>query len=258
MNSQANLLTPWSNDPVSDPPSEMFYVRDEDSGEVWSPTPLPIREQSGEYVVRHGHGYTRFAYDAHGVALELLQFVPMDDPIKVSRLTLANHSPGARRLTVTAYLEWVLGTSRERRRRPFVITEMDPVTGAMFARNTWSRDFGAPGRLRRSRAARRRRGPGIARSSWAATAPPDRPAALDRRERLSGRTGAALDPCCALQTTVEIPAGGQAHRRLPPRPGRDAPTQARALVAAYRAGDLDARLQAVTDGWDARARRRSR
>ena len=86
INSQENLLTAWSNDPVSDPPGEMFYIRDEDSGELWSPTPLPIREESGEYVVRHGHGYTRVAYDAHGVALELLVFVPVDDPIKISRI----------------------------------------------------------------------------------------------------------------------------------------------------------------------------
>ena len=93
INSQENLLTAWSNDPVSDPPSEMFYIRDEESGELWSPTPLPIREEGGEYVVRHGHGYTRFAHDAHGIALELLQFVPADDPVKISRLTLTNHSP---------------------------------------------------------------------------------------------------------------------------------------------------------------------
>src|SRR5207253_598969 len=104
INSQENLLTGWSNDPVSDPPSEMFYIRDDDSGELWSPTPLPIREQSGEYLVRHGHGYTRFAYDAHSVALELLQFVPVNDPIKISRLTLTNNSPRSRHLSVTAYL----------------------------------------------------------------------------------------------------------------------------------------------------------
>ena len=69
-----------------------------------------------------------------------------------------------------------------------------------------------------------------------------------RRERLSGRTGAAFDPCCALQTTVEIPAGGQATVVwfLGQAETRE---QARALIQRYRSDDLDARLKAVTDGW---------
>jgi cyclic beta-1,2-glucan synthetase len=246
INSQENLLTAWSNDPVSDPPSEMFYVRDDDSGELWSPTPLPIREESGEYVVRHGHGYTRFAYEAHDVALELLQFVPVDDPIKISRLTLTNHSPRSRRLSVTAYLEWVLGVSRSDS-APFVTTEMDPVTGAMFARNSWSRDFGA--RIAFADL-------GGAQTAWTGdrteflgrNGAPDRPAALGRRARLLGRSGAAFDPCCALQTTVEIPPGGRASVVcfLGQTETRE---QARALIQQYRDEDLAARLAAVTDGW---------
>ena len=245
-NSQQNLLTAWSNDPVSDPPAEMFYVRDDDSGELWSPTPLPVREESGDYVVRHGHGYTRCAHDAHGVALELLEFVPADDPIKISRLTLTNHSARARRLSVTAYLEWVLGASRSGS-APFVITEMDPATGAMFARNSWSQDFGT--RIAFADL-------GGAQTAWTADrteflgrhGAPDRPAALGRGARLSGRSGAALDPCCALQTSIEIAAGGSASVVcfLGQAETRD---QARTLIQRYRAADLDARLTAVTDGW---------
>jgi cyclic beta-1,2-glucan synthetase len=246
INSQENLLTAWSNDPVSDPPSEMLYVRDEESGELWSPTPLPIREANGDYVVRHGHGYTRIAYEGHGVAAELLQFVPVDDPIKISRLTLTNHSPRARRLSVTAYLEWVLGPSRSGS-APFVITEMDAATGAMFARNSWSRDFGT--RIAFADL-------GGAQTAWTGdrteflgrNGAADRPAALHRRAPLSGRTGAAFDPCCALQTTVEIPAGGHASVVwfLGQTGNRD---QARALIQRYRADDLEARLAAVTDMW---------
>ena len=224
----------------------MFYVRDDESGELWSPTPLPIREASGEYLVRHGHGYTRFAYDAHDVALELLQFVPVDDPIKVSRLTLTNHSPRSRRLSVTAYLEWVLGGSRSGS-APFVITEMDSATGAMFARNSWSRDFGT--RIAFADL-------GGAQTAWTGdrteflgrNGAPDRPASLGRRERLSGRSGAGFDPCCALQATVEIPAGG--HTSVVFFLGQtETREQARALIQRYRSDDLDARLEAVTDGW---------
>ncbi len=247
VNSQENLLTAWSNDPVSDPPSEMFYIHDEDSGDLWSATPLPIRDQSGQYVVRHGHGYTRFMHDEHGVALDLLQFVPEADSIKIARLTLTNHSPHARRLAVTAYLEWVLGVSRSGS-APFVTTEMDAATGAMFARNSWSRDFGTQIAFADL---------GGAQTEWTGDRTEflgrngalDRPAALGRREPLSGRTGVGLDPCCALQTTVEIPAGG--HASVVFLLGQAGTLdQARALIKRYRADDLDAQLKKVTDGWD--------
>ena len=132
-NSRENRLTPWSNDPVNDPPGEVLYVRDEDTGVVWTPTPLPIRETS-PYVVRHGQGYTRFQHQSHGIALELVQFVPSEDPIKISRLVIRNLTDRPRRLTVTAYVEWVLGVLREAS-APFVWTEIDGASGALLAHN---------------------------------------------------------------------------------------------------------------------------
>ncbi|PYM68175.1 MAG: hypothetical protein DME11_01240, partial [Candidatus Rokuibacteriota bacterium] len=141
LNSHEHQLTAWSNDPVSDPPGEAIYIRDEESGELWGPTALPIREETGAYVARHGQGYSRFERVSHGVSLELLQFVPLDDPIKVSRLTLKNQSGRSRRLSVTAYVEWVLGASRSAA-APFIVTEIDPDTGAMLVRNGFSSDFG--------------------------------------------------------------------------------------------------------------------
>jgi cyclic beta-1,2-glucan synthetase len=247
LNSQANLLTAWSNDPVSDPPSEAFYIRDEESGDLWSATPLPVRESADRYVVRHGYGYTRFEHDSHGVALDLLHFVPVDDSIKVARLTLTNHTALPKRLGVTAYLEWVLGVTRSAS-APYVATEMDPTTGAMFARNTWSRDFGT--RVAFADLA------GM-QTAWTAdrteflgrNGAPDRPAALVRHEALSGRTGVGLDPCCALQRMVEIPAGGQVSVVFLLGQAETA-EQARALITRYRADDLDVSLAAVTEGWD--------
>ena len=116
-------------------------MRDEETGEVWGPTALPIREKDSPYIVTHGQGYSRFEHGSHGMALELLQYVPVDDPIKISRLKITNQSGRVRRLSVTAYVEWVLGASRTAT-APFVVTEIDPQTGAMFARNPWSNDFG--------------------------------------------------------------------------------------------------------------------
>ena len=109
LNAQQNQLTPWCNDPVSDTPAEAIYIRDEDSGDLWSATPLPIRERSSVYVIRHGFGYTRSEHTAHGIALTLTQFVPLQDPIKISRLKITNVSDEPRQLSITHYLDWVLG-----------------------------------------------------------------------------------------------------------------------------------------------------
>src|SRR4029450_12268093 len=144
VNSRENQLTPWSNDPVSDPPGEILYVRDEESGRLWGPTLLPIREDAWPYVCRHGQGYSRFGHTSHGIALELTQFVPLDDPVKISRPRIETRSGRSRRLSVTAYVEWVLGASRATT-APHVVTEMDEPTGAMVARNPWTLDF--PGRI---------------------------------------------------------------------------------------------------------------
>ena len=92
VNSQQNQLTPWSNDPVTDRPGEVFYVRDENDGTLWTPTALPIREEAERYVVRHGQGYSRFEHTSNGISLELLQYVASEDPIKISRLKIRNQS----------------------------------------------------------------------------------------------------------------------------------------------------------------------
>ena len=138
-NSRENQLTQWSNDPVADPSGEAIYVRDELTGDLWCPTAQPIRD-AGTYIARHGRGYSRFEHEANGIGLELLQYVPLTDPIKISRLTLRNLSGRPRRLSVTAYAEWVLGTSRGAS-APFIATEIDAATGALLARNPWSIAF---------------------------------------------------------------------------------------------------------------------
>ena len=97
LNSHENQLTPWSNDPVTDPPGEAIYIRDENTGEVWTPTALPIRDEIAPYTACHGQGYSRFHHGSHGILVELLQFVPSEDPIKISRLTLRNNSGRVRR-----------------------------------------------------------------------------------------------------------------------------------------------------------------
>ncbi|MCI0543798.1 MAG: glycosyl transferase, partial [Actinobacteria bacterium] len=140
-NSRENQLTPWSNDPVSDRPGEALYVRDEETGEVWGPTALPIRDQHTPYLARHGAGFSEFEHTSRGIALHLHQTVPVEDPVKISRLRIRNLTPRRRRLSVTGYAEWVLGTTRSV--LPIQIaTQLDEETGAILARNPWNIDFG--------------------------------------------------------------------------------------------------------------------
>ncbi len=247
VNSRENQLTPRSNDPVSDSPGEAIYLRDQDSGEVWTATALPIRDDASRYIARHGQGYSRFEHVSHGIALDLLQFVPLDDPVKISRLKIKNGSGRLRRLSVTAYVEWVLGPSRTTC-APYVVTEIDAKTGVLLARNPWRMEFGS--RVAYADLAGRQR-------SWSG----DRtefigrngnfalPAALVNSKPLSNRVGAGLDPCGALQTTVEIPANAEVDIIFLLG---DASTAAEAvsLVERYRAANLDDVLQDVVKYWD--------
>ncbi|MGH7342265.1 MAG: GH36-type glycosyl hydrolase domain-containing protein, partial [Candidatus Rokuibacteriota bacterium] len=133
-NSRENRLTPFANDPVTDPTSETLFVRDDDTGETWSPTPgpMPRSRANGRCVIRHSAGLTRFARIAHGIHQDLQVFVHATDPVKFSLLALTNESASLRRLSVFAYNEWVLGRPRAAQ-NVHVVTELDAVTGAILA-----------------------------------------------------------------------------------------------------------------------------
>jgi cyclic beta-1,2-glucan synthetase len=246
-NSRENQLTPWSNDPVSDPVSEAIYVRDDDTGEVWGPTTQPIRCEQSTYIVRHGAGYSRFEHTHDGIHLELVQFVPLDDPVKISVLTVENRSGRSRRLSVTAYAEWVLGTSRGES-APRIVTDLDPVTHAILARNPWSSEFG-------NRVAFLDLGG--RQTTWTAdrteflgrNGDPDRPAALRRGRTLAGAVGAGMDPCAALQTSLQLANGArtQLHVTLGQADGALA---AVSLIERWRLADHEATLRRVTSYWD--------
>ena len=243
-NSRENQITPWSNDPVTDPSGEVIYLQDLESGQLWTPTALPIRGP-GAYIARHGFGYSCFEHEAHGIAAELTQFVPLDMPAKITRLQLRNTGTTVRTLSVTAYAEWVLGTSRGAS-APYILTRTDPATGAILAQNSFSTAF--PGRVAfadfgagtTSRTADRAEFIGAGGSLAS-------PAGLQGGP-LSGATGPALDPCAALQ------------RRLTLRPGEtvslifligqtDSDTAASQLIERLRTADTEALLTKVKDHW---------
>ncbi|MEN6548268.1 MAG: glucoamylase family protein [Armatimonadia bacterium] len=202
LNSRENRLTPWANDPVSDPPGEIVYLRDEETGEFWTSTPLPVREPE-PYVIRHGQGYSVFEHHSQGLDQELLVFVPVDAPVKIYRLRLRNDSPRRRSLSATFYAEWVLGVQRERSRQ-FIVTDVDLQSGLQTATNAY-RDEAFASRLAfldvvgvPSRTITSDRTEFIGRNGRLSA-----PAALYRVD-LSGRMGAGYDPCGACQVKLSL------------------------------------------------------
>ncbi len=245
-NSQMNRLTPWSNDPVSDPPGEVVYLRDQETGEFWSPAPLPCG--AGAIVtVRHGQGYTRYVRESHGLEQEILVVVPPDDPVKLVRLSVRNTSDRARRLSATYYAEWVLGTVREN--APLqVVCERDEEAGAVLARNAWAGAFadryaflGVGGRPHTLTADRT--------EFLGRHGTPAAPAAF-RRVGLSGRVGAAFDPCAAIMADLTLAPGGSEEVVFVLGQAKDR-DEVRGLVRSYTApGRVAEALAATREMWD--------
>lgn len=238
-------LTPWHNDPVTDSSGEAFYIRDEERGHYWSPTPLP---SSGlmPYISRHGFGYSIFEHNERGIRSEMKVYVALDANVKFMVFKLANTSERSRRISLTGYMEWVLGDLRSKSSM-YVITEIDPNTGAMFARNPYNTEF--TGRVaffdvnESARTITGDRTEFIGRNNTL-----QNPSAMTRLN-LSGKIGAALDPCGALQVAFNLASGEEREIIFTLGVGRDA-SEASSLVQRFR-GSIAARqvLEAIWEYW---------
>ncbi|MGH2537848.1 MAG: GH36-type glycosyl hydrolase domain-containing protein, partial [Candidatus Promineifilaceae bacterium] len=217
-NSGENRLTTWRNDPVSDAPAEALYLRDEETAEVWSPTPQP-RPAEAPYQVRHGAGYTIFEHHSHGLKQRLRVFVAPDAPVKLLQLRLENVWRRPRRLTATFYAEWVLGALRAIS-SPYLIPGFHPPAQALLAHNPYNPDFSQA--VAFAAASKELHGLTADRAEFLGRLGSlGAPAALGRIG-LSGRVEAGADPCAALQLHLDLPAGaaeevyffiGQGHDR---------------------------------------------
>lgn len=250
-------LTPWHNDPVGDPGGEVLYLRDEDSGQVWTPTAQPVTlpagtaEEGSTHVARHGFGHSVFEHRRAGLHSTLTVFVAPEDAVKFSHLVLRNDGPRARRLSVTCYVEWVLGDLREKT-APHVATEVSADNGALYARNRYGSDFGdwigfldVDPAERVGGSVTGDRDEFIGRNGSLR-----RPAAL-RRVALSGRSGAGMDPCGAIQVRVDLAPGETREIVFRLGMGRS-DDEAGRLVAGHRGNaHAAAVLQAVRAQWQA-------
>lgn len=206
-NSQTNRITPWSNDPLLDPICDAIYIRDDETGKIWNPTPSPIRELDA-YRATHGQGYSRFEHNSHGINQDLLIFVPVNDqgglPVRIQRLLLRNQSSRRRQLSVFSYSELVLGTVKEET-QIHIVTEWDSDSQSLFAYNHYHPDYGDSLAF-------------FASLNPVASYTGDRTEFLGRnhvtsnpeglrRKSFSGHTGAALDPCSAQQVLIQLEPG---------------------------------------------------
>jgi cellobiose phosphorylase len=261
-------LTPWHNDSVSESGGEALYIRDEETGHFWSATSAPCGG-AAPYVTRHGFGYSVFEHTEDGIRSELTVFVALDAAVKFFSLKVSNHSGRARRVSVTGYVEWVLGDLRAKSAM-HVTTGIDARSGALCARNPYNGDFAdwvgffdADGTTRTVSGSRTEF---IGRNGTLRD-----PAAL-HRSRLSGKTGAGLDPCAAIQITFDLTEEQQRESvfRLGAASSADAASQLaerfRGAAAAHEALDAvvrhwqhtlaavqvdtpDAPLNVLTNGW---------
>jgi cyclic beta-1,2-glucan synthetase len=197
-------LTPWHNDPVNDPVGEVVYLQDVDTGDLWCPTPGPVRT-GASYTIRHGAGHSSFAHERNGITTHLHLGMPEDSAVKLSLLRVTNTDRRPRRLTLTTYVEWTLGVLREHTQHQ-VSTEFDRGSGTLYARNSFEPQFAGwtafhamtepVGSFTASR-----------REFLGRNGAADAPAALRAGVPLSGTTGAGIDPCAALQGHLELAPG---------------------------------------------------
>jgi cyclic beta-1,2-glucan synthetase len=245
-NSGENRLSPWSNDPIFDPPGEVVYLRDEETGIVWSP--MPISEEIGEpYLVRHGTGYTIFEHNRQGLAQELRLFADKEAPVKFAHLKVKNTWQRQRRVTVTYYLEWVLGVNRDEMQQ-YIIPSHDSESGALLARNPYNPEFGD-------------------RVAFLATSNPVHSLTTDRTEflgqkgqydqpeglkriGLSGRVETGSDPCAVLLIHLDIDPGGTGEVFFIIGQGKDQ-QEALSLIHQHRQQDrAEQSFQKILSFWD--------
>ncbi|HYJ79817.1 MAG TPA: hypothetical protein VEW03_09465 [Longimicrobiaceae bacterium] len=250
LNSRLNRLTPWLNDAVSDPHGDALYLRDEDSGLFWSPTPGPV-PGAGAYETRHGFGYTRWRHHGHGLEQDCWMFVPRHDPVRIIRLRLRNPGERTRSVSAYAYLQWVLG-GLPQETRATIHTRHLPELGAVLAVNPERGEFSA--RVAFAAAV----GAGAAGASATADrlafmgrcGSVERPRALLQDERLDGAAGAGLDPCAAFQRPLTLAPGGSAEVVFLLGEAEDEATARRLLECYATVEAASAALDEVRAFWD--------
>ncbi len=246
VNSGENRLTSWHNDPVADPPGEAIYLRDEETGQLWSPTPLPARDPE-PYLIRHGAGYSIFEHHYLGLKQRLSAFAAPDEPVKFVRLHLENTTQRTRRITITYYAEWVLGTTHEDTMQ-YIVPEFDSQNHALLAHNSYSIDFHQ--RVAFLAATRELHGLTADRTEFLGhMGSYDQPEGL-ARVGLSVNVEAGNDPCAAIQVLLWLAPGEAKEVSFLLGQGADR-SETLNLIQKYQNPDhIQSTWEAVNETWE--------
>ncbi len=246
VNSGENRLTPWRNDPVTDLPGEALYLRDEETGLVWSPTLMPAGADT-LHVVRHGAGYSRFESQSHGLNQNLRLFAAPDAPVKIAHLRLKNLWERPRRITITYYAEWVLGTTRETQ-QAHIMPEFDPDRNALLASNRFNSEFGE--RVAFLAANKKPHGVTADRTEFLGRLGSLRKPAALGRIGLGSAVNAGLDPCAAIQLHVDLAPGAEEEIYFLVGEGANRAESLALIEKVQSAGQVDSIWEAVQQQWD--------
>jgi cellobiose phosphorylase len=134
--SEFNRLNRWHQDLVQDNWGKYFYVKNEDTGEVWSPTWMPAKTELDFYQVIYGFGYAKFESEFKGIRILLTVFIPLNDQIEIWNFQIQNKNGLKTNLSIYSYFEWCLGSSSDHHRefhKTFLETEFHPDLNCMTA-----------------------------------------------------------------------------------------------------------------------------
>ncbi len=245
-NSGENRLTPWRNDPVTDMPSEAIYLRDEETGLVWSPTLMPAGADT-THVIRHGAGYSIFESQSHGLNQKMRLFAAPAAPVKIVQLRLQNLWERPRRVTVTYYAEWVLGTTRETH-QAHIMPKFIPEKNALIAGNHFNSEFS--GRVAFLAASKNPHGVTTDRTEFLGRMGSLRnPAALGRIG-LESAVNAGLDPCAVIQLHVDLAAGASEEVFFLIGEGKNRDESLKLIGQIQSQAEVEAVWQSVKKNWD--------
>ncbi len=147
--SEFNRLTRWHQDLIQDNWGKYIYIKNNVTGEVWSPTFFPVKNNLDKYECRHGFGYSVLTSEYKGVKIEFTLFVPNDDNLEIWDLKIYNNSGEVTDLSLFTYFEWCLGSSADHHRefhKTFLVTEFDKKNNAILAtKRLWEIPLGDRG-----------------------------------------------------------------------------------------------------------------
>ena len=263
VNSRLNQLTPWSNDPVSDPPGEWFLLQDRKTQEVWSITPNAWGDSDATYQVAHGQGYSVIAHRHGDLEVRASWCVDPLTAVKQVRVRLINRGHRNLHLRLIGVAEWMMGANRTDRRTVSTSLHslsLDAISPTMIPSSDQS---GRELTALLCRQSDRSAGFGEGTAFLAVTRPADEPQdwTCDRRELFDAQgsvvlpaqfgraAGSGLDPCAALATSFRLGAG-ESEDRVFLLGYAGNPDAARALAAQAAQVSAIHRMEQVHVAWD--------